>query len=106
MELGATRDGGESAGILKKDGSAWILPEDLGTDSAAGLHAALMGLRGEACELNASEVRRLGGLSLQVLMAAAATWSADGQPLRFVDPSPAFQDALRQLGAAGTFPNA
>jgi len=37
-----------------------------------------------------------------VLMAAAAAWAADGGLLRVVDPSPVFQDALRQFGVAAT----
>jgi len=102
MDLGANEDQAGAHGALRKAGDAWMLPDDLGAGSAGGLQASLLALRGSACDLDASAVRRLGGLSLQVLMAAAAAWAADGGLLRVVDPSPAFQDALRQFGVAAT----
>ena len=48
--------------------------------------------------LDASGVQRLGAQCLQVLLAARALWSSDGQPWRLVDPSPEFADAAALMG--------
>ncbi len=75
------------------------LPAVLDLNAAAPLKAELLALRGGAVELDASEVRRLGGLCLQVLLAARATWAADGSELRFAAASDSFQDAWTLFGA-------
>jgi chemotaxis protein CheX len=75
---------------------------DLG--AAERLHAQLSGLRGRPLDIDASQVERLGGLSLQVLLSASNTWQADGQPARLVQASPAFEDAWA-LFAAPAFPD-
>ena len=75
---------------------------DLG--AAERLHGQLMGLRGRPLDIDASQVERLGGLSLQVLISARNTWLADGQPAVISQPSSAFEDAWA-LFAAPSFSN-
>jgi len=74
--------------------------------AAAPLKAALMEHRGEALEIDASQVQRLGGLCLQLLLAADRSWAEDGQPLSIAPRSQAFDDALGQFGAADRFATA
>ncbi len=76
------------------------LPPVLDLAAAGPLQTALLGLRGKPATLDASEVQRMGGLCLQVLLAARAAWSTDGHGFRLTQPSPAFTEAT-QLMAAG-----
>lgn len=68
--------------------------------AAAPLAAELSARRGQDVTLDASEVRRLGAQCLQVLLAARASWDADGARLRVSEPSDDFTDTLTLLGAA------
>ena len=70
---------------------------DLG--AAERLHAQLTGLRGRPIDIDASQVERLGGLCLQVLLSAHKTWAADGQDARLGPASAAFEDAWALFGA-------
>ena len=70
---------------------------DLG--AAERLHAQLMGLRGQSLEIDASQVERLGGLSLQVLLSAGNTWANDGHKARISAASAAFEDAWTMFAA-------
>lgn len=76
-----------------------LLPEVLDRAASTRLAHDLLTARGRGVVLDASQVRRLGGLGLQVLMAARRAWAADGQPFRVDTPSPAFVEALSLLGA-------
>ena len=76
------------------------LPQILDFAAATPLRQELANLRGEPLELDGSSVERLGGLCLQVLLSAQATWAADGQAFRIVGPSTAFVDAVRLMAAA------
>jgi chemotaxis protein CheX len=67
--------------------------------AAAPLRAALLERRGEAMEVDASEVERLGGLCLQVLLAAQRTWAEDGHAFSISGRSDGFREAIRLLGA-------
>jgi len=71
--------------------------------AAAPLQAALLERRGHPLEIDAADVQRLGGLCLQVLLAAAATWRADGLSMRVGPRSEAFLDALRLFGGESAF---
>ena len=62
------------------------------------LAAELLAARGKPAILDASGVQRLGAQCLQILLAARALWSSDGQPWRLVDPSPEFADAVALMG--------
>jgi len=72
---------------------------DLG--AAERLHARLSELRGQPLEIDASQVERLGGLSLQVLISARNTWRADGQSAVIGQASTAFEDAWAMFAAPG-----
>jgi len=74
------------------------LPGELDIKAAAPLAAGLVAARGANLVLDASGVERVGAQCLQVLLSAAATWSADGQELAIESPSPAFADAARIAG--------
>jgi chemotaxis protein CheX len=68
--------------------------------AAAGLHQEILALRGHDLVLNASDVTRLGGQCLQVLLAAMFAWQADGKSFSFDHPSPSFISALDMFGFA------
>jgi chemotaxis protein CheX len=75
------------------------LSDTLDVTAAAPLAQELVGLRGQPVSLDASAVRRLGGLCLQVLLSARAAWSTDGQAFEIVNASPEFTDGLALMGA-------
>lgn len=75
------------------------LPAVLDLRAAAPLASELLALKGFDVEIDGSEVRRLGGQCLQVLLSAHASWEAEGGTLRFVNLSPEFEEALSLLGA-------
>ena len=74
------------------------LASELDIKAAAPLAAGLIAARGADLVLDASQVERVGAQCLQVLLSAAATWSADGQELAIEQPSAAFADAVRIAG--------
>ncbi len=71
--------------------------------AAAALAAELLLLRGSDIVVDASQVERLGGQCLQVLLSAVATWSHDGCALTVVHESQEFIEGLKLLGMS---PNA
>ena len=73
---------------------------DLG--AAERLHARLMEVRGQPLDIDASQVERLGGLCLQVLISARDTWREDGQRAVIGQASPSFDEAW-DLFAAPSF---
>ena len=77
-----------------------VLADSLDLTAAAPLAAELLAARGGPATLDASGVQRLGAQCLQVLLAARALWSSDGQPWRLIDASPEFADAAALKGAA------
>ncbi|MBA4794211.1 STAS domain-containing protein [Phenylobacterium sp.] len=70
----------------------------LDLQAADPLRAELLALRGRPLRVDASQVSRLGGLCLQVLLSARTTWAEDGLPLRVEQASEGF---LEQLAAFG-----
>jgi chemotaxis protein CheX len=82
-----------------QDGQAYALPEILNLKAAAGLYADLSAARGHHLTLDASDVQRLGGQCLQVLLAASQAWRADGLELSIINPSDAFTHTLGLFGA-------
>jgi chemotaxis protein CheX len=80
------------------------LGDSLDMTAAGPLHKELLARRGHPVSLDASQVRRVGGQCLQVLLSAEATWSADGAEFQIVDPSPEFVDGLALMGAAHLAP--
>jgi chemotaxis protein CheX len=75
------------------------LPSVIDLKAVTPLHQEILGLRGRPISINAAEVTRLGGLGLQVLMSAKATWKQDGQPFEVIQPSEDFSGALQMFGA-------
>src|SRR4051794_23952416 len=75
-----------------------VLAECLDLTAAAPLAANLLAARGGPATLDASGVQRLGAQCLQVLLAARALWSSDGQPWRLIGASPEFADAAALMG--------
>jgi chemotaxis protein CheX len=72
--------------------------------AVAALKAELVAVRGTAVEIDASQVQRLGGLCLQVLIAARNAWAVDGFEFSVVGRSDAFDHALTLFGAGNWFP--
>src|SRR5437868_1360870 len=70
----------------------------LDLQAAEPLRAELMSLRGRPLEIDASQVSRLGGLCLQVLMSARKIWAEDGVALTVNQPSPSFSEQLTAFG--------
>jgi chemotaxis protein CheX len=68
--------------------------------AAKPLAAALLAARGKQVVIQAQDVRRLGGLCLQVLLSADLTWARDGLGMQIEAPSEAFCTATRLFGAA------
>jgi chemotaxis protein CheX len=74
------------------------LPPVMDLTAAAPLAERFLSMRGSDLSIDASEVVRLGGQCLQVLLAAHKTWHADGAKLEVLHPSQDFIEALRHLG--------
>ena len=85
-------------------GAVVRLPEIIDVEAATQLAGDLLAHGGRPLTLDASDVQRLGGLGLQVLLSARKTWAEDGVALTLIDPSIAFADALELFGATA-FPN-
>jgi chemotaxis protein CheX len=76
------------------------LPAVLDLRAAEPLKTQLLAVRGQEATLDASAVERLGGLCLQVLLSALATWRADGQALTFINVSEALASQWSAFGAS------
>jgi chemotaxis protein CheX len=74
------------------------LPEILDMPAAAQLAETFAKRLGEPLALDASRVTRLGASCLQVLLAAARTWKAEGDALSLQNPSARFVEDLNLLG--------
>ena len=74
------------------------LPPVLDLQAAEPLRAELMALRGRPLTLDASQVTRLGGLCLQVLMSARKMWAEDGLNLTVEQQSSVFSEQLAAFG--------
>ncbi len=70
------------------------LSRRLDLTAAAGLRADLLARAGDDLSLDAEDVAHLGGLCLQVLLAAGAHWRLQGRCLSLGRRSPAFDAAL------------
>ncbi len=80
------------------------LPQILDLGAASPLWSSLNGQRGQPLHLDASEVERIGGLCLQVLLAAQAQWRADGVDFSIVNSSAAFAEAIQLMAASDLAP--
>ncbi|WP_339872812.1 STAS domain-containing protein [uncultured Brevundimonas sp.] len=59
-----------------------ILPESLSSRQATELFGELVALRGRAIVIDATAVRQVGTLCLQILASARRTWMSDGLDFR------------------------
>lgn len=73
------------------------LPDRLDISAAKPLSRDIAAMTGDVT-LDASEVHLLGGLCLQVLLAARQKALSTGRQLRIVNPSEDFTAALMQFG--------
>ncbi len=55
--------------------------------------------RGAPLRLDGSQVERLGGQCLQVILAARAAWAGDGHGFEICNPSTAMKDGWALMGA-------
>jgi len=76
------------------------LPSVLDLVAAPALHETFIGRRGNALNLDAGVVQRLGAQCLQILLAARAAWAADGLELAIENISEEFSAALELMGVA------
>ena len=83
----------------KRKAATLQLPAILDIKAAEPLKRELLAARGQPATIDASAVQRMGGLGLQVLLSAQATWEADGQALRFAGATEAFCESLSLFGA-------
>ncbi len=70
----------------------------LDLNAASTLRDQFIGQRGSALRVDGSRVERLGGLCLQVLIAARAAWAEDRLELTFDDVSSELQASLELFG--------
>jgi chemotaxis protein CheX len=77
----------------------FALPEVMDSRAARGLAARLLELNGQAAVLDASAVRRMSALCLQVLLSARRATASGGASIEVRDPSPAFREGVTLLGA-------
>ena len=78
------------------------LAERLDLTAARPLAGAIEAVKGDI-RLDASGVRFLGGLCLQILLAARQQCRADQRGFAITDPSEEFDEALRTLGVDPRF---
>ena len=78
----------------------FALPAVVDAASVASLRTGILERRGADLAIDASGVQRIGGLGLQVLLAAARAWRAEDLAFAITDASPPFTEMLRLTGAA------
>lgn len=88
------------------ENSALRLPAILDLGAATPLWTQLCAAQGQALRVDASEVERIGGLCLQLLIAAEAKWSADGVPFAVENPSSVYSEGVRLMVGADTLASA
>ena len=77
------------------------LADTLDMTAAAPLCRDLLAHRGQPVRLDGSQVRRIGGQCLQVLLSAQTTWAGDDLAFEIIDPTDEFTDGLTLLGSPG-----
>jgi anti-anti-sigma regulatory factor len=75
-----------------------MLPDCLDSAAAITIKDMLLTQRGNAIAVDASQVRRVGVQSLQVLVAAARSWQRDGLSYRLENPSSEFLETIALVG--------
>ena len=80
------------------------LSANLDLAAAAPLWSNLCAARHTAIEIDASGVERLGGLCLQILLAAQSQWRSDGVAFAIVNPAASFADVVKLMDAGRLLP--
>ncbi|MBS0253092.1 MAG: STAS domain-containing protein [Proteobacteria bacterium] len=75
-----------------------VLPETLDSACAITVKNMLLERRGSPLVVDAGQVRRTGMQAVQILIAAARTWQADGQSYAVTNPSSEFLDTITLVG--------
>lgn len=75
-----------------------MLPDCLNSSAAVAVKEMLLARRGNALVVDASQVRRVGAQSLQILIAAARTWQSDGQNYCVANSSSELLDTIALIG--------
>jgi chemotaxis protein CheX len=75
------------------------LPAVLDLKAAGPLKTQIETHMGSPLDIDVSGVERMGGLCLQVLLAAAETWRAQDLPFRLINPGDSARNDVRLLGA-------
>lgn len=78
--------------------AALMLPDCLDSAATPDLKDMFMARRGNAIIIDASQVRRVGVQSLQVLVAAARTWRSEGLDFRLENPSAELIETIALVG--------
>ncbi|ANP45680.1 STAS domain-containing protein [Candidatus Viadribacter manganicus] len=68
--------------------------------AAAPLYAELASFKGQELVIDASCVERMGGLCVQILLAAQQSWKRDGLAWSVVDPSAAFSESATLMACS------
>ncbi|SUS03256.1 conserved hypothetical protein [uncultured Defluviicoccus sp.] len=84
--------------------SLLVLPAVMDLRAAQPLKADIQAHAGAPLDLDASKVERMGGLCLQVLLAAETAWRATGHAFRVINPAETFRNDARLMGAAHLLP--
>jgi chemotaxis protein CheX len=91
-------------GLDQISGESVVLEPILDLKAADRLKSILMERRGRPLEIDASNVQRLGGLCLQVLISAQHAWMLEGIPMTIASRSGEFSETLKLFGADALFP--
>lgn len=95
----ATQLAVRDAGIQELPGEAMVcLPDSLDSASAASIQELLLARRGSPLVVDAGQVNRVGVQALQVLIAAAQTWRADGQSYKVTNASSELLETIALIG--------
>jgi chemotaxis protein CheX len=86
------------AAVSDESSPALMLPDCLDSSAAAAVKSMLLARRGNALVVDASQVRRVGTQSLQILVAAARTWKSDGHNYCVANSSSEFLDTIALIG--------
>jgi len=74
------------------------LPQTLDVAAVRAVREDLLGRRGTATTVDASEVERIGALGIELLIAAQRQWQKDESVLQLVGLSGTVTDAFKDLG--------
>jgi chemotaxis protein CheX len=88
------------AGVLVR------LPNILDLGASLALSTEFVAAQGQSVRVDASDVERIGGLCLQVLIAAERKWRTDGTPFVIESPSEAYVKGVRLMVGADTLVSA